>query len=231
MIFLCTRGTDRAVGADNGERNHCLCLGPSSPPVSTRASAGLLADNFLDVAHFPFVHAGTFGAGEAAEVPRDVVARHGWSFTMTYEHTFANREDPGVIAGVRPLMQPAAPHVTNSTPRSICVCVSNSLDAGRHQCRSGSSFSPNPQSRAGCSPPCGETTSTATTARMKGAIDFEMAVLREDLLVQEAYDHLVLPLHPTAEVHTRADRTTLELRRLLADLVESGRCRGPHQAM
>jgi hypothetical protein len=29
----------------------------------------------------------------------------------------------------------------------------------------------------------------------------------------------VLPLDPQAEVHTRADRTTLELRRVLADLV------------
>jgi hypothetical protein len=44
-------------------------------------------------------------------------------------------------------------------------------------------------------------------------------VLREDLRVQEAYYELVLPLDPTAEVHTRADRATLELRRVLGDLV------------
>jgi hypothetical protein len=55
--------------------------------------------------------------------------------------------------------------------------------------------------------------------RMAEAVDFELAVLREDLRVQEAYHELVLPLDPTAEVHTRADRATLELRRLLADLV------------
>ena len=41
----------------------------------------------------------------------------------------------------------------------------------------------------------------------------------EDLRIQEAYHELVLPLEPTAEVHTRADRATLELRRVLADLV------------
>jgi hypothetical protein len=34
-----------------------------------------------------------------------------------------------------------------------------------------------------------------------------------------AYDDPVLPLAPTAEVHTRADRTTLELRRVVSDLV------------
>ena len=54
---------------------------------------------------------------------------------------------------------------------------------------------------------------------MAEAVEFEVAVLREDLRVQEAYHDLVLPLDPRAEVHTRADRTTLELRRVLADLV------------
>ena len=34
-----------------------------------------------------------------------------------------------------------------------------------------------------------------------------------------AHDDLVLPLTPTAEVHTWADRTTLEFRRVLPDLV------------
>ena len=49
------------------------------PTIVARASAGLLADNFLDVAHFPFVHTGTFGATEEVEVahvcrrPRRVV--------------------------------------------------------------------------------------------------------------------------------------------------------------
>ena len=57
------------------------------------------------------------------------------------------------------------------------------------------------------------------TSRMAEAVDFEVAVIREDLVVQEAFDELVLPLTPTAEVHTRADRTTLELRRVLSDLV------------
>jgi hypothetical protein len=47
----------------------------------------------------------------------------------------------------------------------------------------------------------------------------EHPVLREDLRVQEADDVLVLPLTPTAEVHSRADRTTLERRRVLSDLV------------
>lgn len=54
---------------------------------------------------------------------------------------------------------------------------------------------------------------------MAEAVDYELDVLREDLVIQEAYHDLTLPLDPTAEVHTRADRATLELRRVLADLV------------
>jgi hypothetical protein len=54
---------------------------------------------------------------------------------------------------------------------------------------------------------------------MAESVAFEVEVLQEDLRVQEAYHDLVLPLHPTAEVHTRADRATLELRRVLSDLV------------
>jgi hypothetical protein len=46
-----------------------------------------------------------------------------------------------------------------------------------------------------------------------------VAVLHEDLRIQESFHELALPLALTAEVHTRADRTTLELRRLLSDLV------------
>jgi hypothetical protein len=54
---------------------------------------------------------------------------------------------------------------------------------------------------------------------MAEAVEFEVAVLREDLRIQESFYELALPLELTAEVHTRADRTTLELRRVLADLV------------
>jgi hypothetical protein len=54
---------------------------------------------------------------------------------------------------------------------------------------------------------------------MAEAVDFEIAVLREDLRIQESFFELALPLDPTAEVHTRADRTTLELRRVLSDLI------------
>jgi phenylpropionate dioxygenase-like ring-hydroxylating dioxygenase large terminal subunit len=55
--------------------------------------------------------------------------------------------------------------------------------------------------------------------RLAAALAFEHAVTAEDLVVQEAFVHRSLPLDLTVEVHTRADRMTVELRRILGDLV------------
>jgi len=187
------------------------------PTLVARASAGLLADNFLDVAHFPFVHAGTFGADEAAEVPQYAVARDDWSFTMSYEHSFANREDPGVAAGVRPLVQTRRLSYRLTAPFHLRLRI-DFLEAGGTNVVG---FFIQPQSADSCRlfTTLWRDDLSGDAGRMAEAIAFEVAVLREDLLIQEAFDELVLPLERTAEVHTRADRTTLELRRVLSDLV------------
>jgi phenylpropionate dioxygenase-like ring-hydroxylating dioxygenase large terminal subunit len=187
------------------------------PTLRARGSAGLLADNFLDIAHFPFVHSGTFGTEEAAEVAPFSVARDDWSFTVEYEHPFVHREDPGVAAGRRPLVQTRRLTYQFSVPFHLRLRI-DFVDAG------GSNV-------VGffIQPETDETCRLFTTlwrddlggdeARMTEAVDFELEVLREDLRIQEAYHELALPLDPTAEVHTRADRATLELRRVLGDLV------------
>ena len=189
------------------------------PTMAARASAGLLADNFLDVAHFPFVHAGTFGADEAALVPQYSVARDGWSFTMSYQHSFSNREDPGVAAGLRPLVQTRRLSYRLDAPFHLSLRI-DFIEAGGTNVIG---FFIQPETIDSCRLFCtlwrddlgpdGE--------QMAEAIDFEVAVLREDLLIQEAFDQLFLPLEVNDEVHTRADRTTVELRRVLSDLVRA----------
>jgi len=93
MVFVAPEEPIAPLGAIPEADDSSFMVG-ELPTLRARASAGLLADNFLDVAHFPFVHAGTFGAEEAAEVPPYAVERDDWSFTMSYEHAFAHREDP-----------------------------------------------------------------------------------------------------------------------------------------
>lgn len=189
------------------------------PVLRARAAAGLLADNFLDLAHFPFVHRGTFGAEEAATVPRYDVVRDGFGFTVAYEHAFANREDPGVAAGLRPLTQHRRLTYRLDAPFHLRLRI-DFVEAGGANVIG---FFLQPESESSCRiyTSLWRNDLGGDPARMAAAIEFELAVLEEDLVVQQAYDELVLPLDPTMERHTRADRTTLELRRVLADLVDA----------
>jgi phenylpropionate dioxygenase-like ring-hydroxylating dioxygenase large terminal subunit len=187
------------------------------PTIRARASVGLLADNFLDMAHFPFVHRGTFGADEAAEVPRFHVGRDGWALTAFREHQFANREDPGVAAGIRPLVQSRRLSYRLDAPFHLQLRI-DFVEAGGSNVI-GFFLQPETEDSARIYTTLWRNDLGGDAAAMAEAIDFEMHILEEDLRVQQAYDQLGLPLDPTAELHTRADRSTLELRRLMADLV------------
>jgi len=187
------------------------------PTLRARGSAGLLADNFLDIAHFPFVHVGTFGTDEATEVAPLAVARDDWSFTVAYEHPFAHREDPGVAAGLRPLVQTRRLTYWLSAPFQLRLRI-DFVDAGGSNVI-GFFIQPETDETCRLFTTLWRDDLDGDQARMAEAVAFELEVLQEDLRIQEAYHALELPLSPTAEVHTRADRATLELRRVLGDLV------------
>jgi vanillate O-demethylase monooxygenase subunit len=180
---------------------------------------GLLADNFLDVAHFPFVHASTFGADEAREVPKYSVARDGLKFEASYEHEFANREDPGVAQGIRPLLQRRRLTYRYTAPFHLELAI-EFLDSGGTNVI-GFFLTPVDNETVRIYSSLWRDDLDGSEARMAEAVDFEVAIVHEDLVVQSRYDVLELPLDVTAELHTRADRTTLELRRILRDFVTS----------
>ncbi len=211
------------------------------PVVRARAGAGLLADNFLDTAHFPFVHAGTFGAGEERKVGRFDIRREPGrlSFSAGYEHSFANREDPGVAAGERPLIQTRRLTYRYVAPFHLTLRI-DYLEAGGSN-TVGFFVSPLSDEHCHIFSVLWRNDLGGDPARMDEAVDFEMQVLKEDLRVQEAMRNLDLPLSaafsadasaagaqgPTisgGEIHTRADRTTLELRRVLAEMVALATC-------
>ena len=85
------------------------------PPQRVRVGAGQFIDNFLDFAHFPFVHAATIGSDEALEVPEGMsmlmaavgkVANHAGQATpyLTPLHGKANILKP-LIANIRAALQ------------------------------------------------------------------------------------------------------------------------------
>lgn len=187
------------------------------PTITTRAGAGLLIDNFLDMAHFPFVHAATIGAEEEPLVPPPDIERDGLTMTVRSSHRFPNREDPEVLAGRRPLLQTR--HVTYryTAPFSASLRIDYEEAGGSNVI----TFFVQPVDAETCT----IHTSVARDdidqdpERLAVALAFEESVVAEDLDLQRRFVDLTLPLELTAEVHTRSDRATVEMRRILAELV------------
>ena len=185
------------------------------PVETTRGGAGLLADNFLDMAHFPFVHAGTFGADEVREVPPYTVTRDGYRFEAVYEHDFANREDPKVATGEHPLIQRRRLTYRYTAPFHLELDI-HFLETGGTNVI-GFFLTPVDDEHVRVYSSLWRNDMNGDEALMQAAVDFEVAVIAEDLALQSRFGQLSLPLDPTIEVHTRADKTTIELRRILSE--------------
>jgi phenylpropionate dioxygenase-like ring-hydroxylating dioxygenase large terminal subunit len=190
-------------------------------PERSGSAAGALAENFLDVAHFPFVHAGTFGAAEETYVEPFDVARTGVGLTSVQEQWFDNPGDPAVAAGVRPVRQRRrATYTYRWRPFQLSLRLEE-LDAGAVKTIV---FLLQPEDV--------DSTRIYTKMLLHGIggvavpppevvaeeVAFEVAVLAEDLALQRAMTVRGLPLRLRDELHVRSDRSGVALRRVLADL-------------
>jgi phenylpropionate dioxygenase-like ring-hydroxylating dioxygenase large terminal subunit len=190
-------------------------------PVRARVGAGLIADNFLDMAHFPFVHAATIGTDEPARYDEVAVTREGYGMTVEVQE-LADPEDPGVSLSVRPLVQRRRALYAYRAPFMLRLRLDH-LDAGGTNVVV---LYVQPEDEQSCRLYCalyrddlGRPGSEETRRRMAEAVRHEALILDEDLSLQTRYRDLRLPLDLRTEVHVRADRPTVELRRILADLV------------
>jgi vanillate O-demethylase monooxygenase subunit len=185
------------------------------PDQSWNAGAAQMVDNFLDLAHFPFTHIDTFGDPHDIEVPPYEVERDGLTFICDYHHSTKRLEDSmGADA-----FDVAVRRSTwwYSAPFSIRLRI----DYPAENVVLTILFFHQPVDAVTTKLYCfdlrtdiadGRTTAEATVA-------FQMAVAEEDRRLLERLVSKSTPLDPTAEVHTRADRITLEMRRVLADLI------------
>ena len=195
-------------------------VGAWLPPARTGVSCGAVADNFLDVAHFPFVHAATFGA-DVEVVPAYEVVEEPNGFRSVQVQDFDNPEDPGVVAGLRPVRQRRRATYVYRAPFQLLLRLEE-LDAGAVKTIL---FLATPEDEG----------STLIWTKMLlhgigGVADpdaqvvarevaFEEAVLAEDLALQVVMDAPTFPLDLKAEMHVRADRLGVALRRALAAFV------------
>jgi phenylpropionate dioxygenase-like ring-hydroxylating dioxygenase large terminal subunit len=216
FVWLAPRAPRAAVPALSSPLNDGAGIATVILPVlRADANAAMLVDNFLDEAHLPFVHAATIGGAGPEVIPRATVSRDGLSFAAVREHTFTNHRDPAVSAGERPAIQRRRMTYGFQAPLTATLLL-EFLDAGGWQFLT---FSVLPED--------------ATTVRVfqtltgpgmaseeaaEAAAKYELSIFEEDLVLQErALSGLEFPLDPSAELHTRADRVSVEFRRVLAD--------------
>lgn len=185
------------------------------PDQVWQAGAAQMVDNFLDLTHFPFVHTATFGDPDDIEVPHYEVVRDGLGFTCDYVHSTKLLQDSmGAdefeVAPRRSLWWYVAPfsiRLRIEYPAENVVLTILFF----HQ-------------------PVDATTTKLYAFDLRNdildgrttvedTVAFQLAVAGEDKVLMERMVSKAVPLDLSAEVHTRADRITLEMRRALADFV------------
>jgi phenylpropionate dioxygenase-like ring-hydroxylating dioxygenase large terminal subunit len=189
------------------------------PVLRVEANAAMLIDNFLDEAHLPFVHAATIGGAGPEPIPRADVTRHGLSFSAVREHTFTNLTDPAVRDGTRPAVQRRRMTYRYQAPLTATLLL-EFLDAEGWQFLT---FIAAPEDERAClvyQTVTGPGLSDPEQA--DSAAKYEMTIFEEDLdLQRRALSGLEFPLDPAAELHTRADRVSVEFRRVLANAMSA----------
>jgi phenylpropionate dioxygenase-like ring-hydroxylating dioxygenase large terminal subunit len=206
---------------DEPDAEDAAYVGAWLVPSRTVVPAGAVADNFLDVAHFPFVHMGTFGS-DVEVVPAYEVIDEVGGFRSIQDQDFDNPEDPGVHAGIRAVRQRRRATYVYRAPFQLLLRLEE-LDAGAVKTIL---FLATPEDE--------DSTVIWTKMLLHGIggvadpdaevvareVAFEEAVLAEDLALQAVMDQRSFPLDLHTEMHVRADRLGVALRRSLRTFVE-----------
>lgn len=179
-------------------------------PSDWNAGAAQMVDNFLDVAHFPFTHVQTFGDPDDTEVEDYSVERTAddWGFRVDHRHLAK------AISGSGELVH-RIQSFTYRAPLTVLLQIAYVEEdvtltiAFHHQ-------------------PVGAGRTRLWVDAYRNDIDeagiadaaaFQAAVGAEDRGLLEQFHVKAIPLSTNVEVHTRADRITLELRRVLREFV------------
>ena len=189
------------------------------PPLDWNAGAAQMADNFLDLGHLPFVHLATFGDEDDKLVRDYSLERDGWRFTASHRHfTKALSDSTGADAGSKSgyktverelLFVFTAPHhvyLRIGYPEEGVVLTISFC----HQPVNATT------TRLYCTDYRNDTPDEPDA--IAEAVGFQLAVAAEDKTLLERIHTKAVPLAPGAEYHSKADRITLEMRRMLADL-------------
>jgi phenylpropionate dioxygenase-like ring-hydroxylating dioxygenase large terminal subunit len=215
LVWLCPdepEGTIPSMSVDDDPSYRRINTGMET----WATSATRMTDNFMDIAHFPWVHLGTFGVEQHTDVP----ALHlealddGW-FGYRYEVEARNDTGGTVASG----QESDVVHRRMSTGFHLPFSVRSTIqyDTGLDHVL------------LLCSTPVDDTTSSFTfvvwrnddfSTSSEEIIAFDRAIGAEDKVMLERVPG-VLPLDQQATVSVQSDRPSVEWRRQLAALIGS----------
>jgi phenylpropionate dioxygenase-like ring-hydroxylating dioxygenase large terminal subunit len=184
-----------------------------------RYGAALLIDNQLDLGHFPFVHAATFGSPSGQVVPAVEVERGPWEFTARSRVSITAANDPGVRTGDRPAQQYRDMVYRYKAPYSLELRLDYPMMGGSMIV----TFFAQPESEDRCrfyATLSFEHPDGLDEQALEERVKFEYEVVAEDMDLQAKFDDIRLPLAPGSELHTKADKTSIEYRRILKELLD-----------
>ena len=182
--------------------------------VRTHVGAAQLVDNFMDGAHFPYVHAASFGVEDATEVDAGDVETDGWSVSSTFGAPYRNHDDPAVETGEHPLEQP---HTVRKVGRADLICeleLAFELTGGSF--RIVYAVTPERADRTRVYKVIARDDLHHAPGRIERVTADEDVILGEDLRILEHYDDASLDVSARSEISTRADRLSVAWRRLMA---------------
>ncbi|ATN35687.1 (2Fe-2S)-binding protein [Rhizobium sp. ACO-34A] len=178
--------------------------------VTMRASGLRVVENFLDMAHFPFVHTDILGSEPHTEVPtyQSEIRREVdevWATNCTFfQPRIAATEDKGDFV-----------HLTYRVPSPfvvmlyrVCPTSPNRLDA------IALFIQPMEEGLCRAQPVMYLVDSTSSH---KALLNFEQVIFLQDRIIVENQRPLLLPLEPRAEIPTRADSSSIAYRRWLKE--------------
>jgi phenylpropionate dioxygenase-like ring-hydroxylating dioxygenase large terminal subunit len=191
--------------ADESDRRFVLCGW-----VTMRASGLRVVENFLDMAHFPFVHTDILGSEPYTEVPnylseirRDV--DEVWATNCTFfQPRIAATEEQGDF--VRLTYRVPSPFVVMLY--RVCPTSPNRLDA------IALFIQPMEDGLCRAQPVMYLVDSLSTHQAL---LNFEQVIFLQDRIIIENQRPLLLPLEPRAEIPTRADSSSIAYRRWLKE--------------
>ena len=187
-------------------------------PQRSAGTAGVLADAFLDVAHLPFLHAGSSGAADHPEVPAYDVEPEPGGFRSVQEQWFDDPADPGVATGERPLRQRRRATYVYRAPFQLLLRL-ECLDSGavttvQFVLQPEDADSTRVYTRLLLS--SGPGNPLPAPDDIEREVVFQHRVLDEDLAMTALMAGQGLPLAVRDELHVRADLLGVHLRRTLA---------------